>query len=70
MVLQALRILKTTQLMFPSGTKYHIEEKLLEGESKLICAEIIETKEREKWGKATGPEEVRNYQAIILKNVV
>lgn len=56
--------------MFPSRTKYHIEEKLLERESKLICVGIRETKEREKWGRATGPEELRNYKAIILKNVV
>lgn len=43
-----LRILKTNQLKLSSRTKPHTLEKLLEGEYKLICAGIRETKGKRK----------------------
>ena len=63
-----LKILKTNQLKLPFRTKSHTQEKLLVGGSKLICAGIIETKDREKYRTEAETEELRNYKAIIFKN--
>ena len=64
----SLRILETNHLKLPSRSKPHIEEKLLERKSKLICAGITETKDREKRGKGAKTEELRLYEAMVFKH--